>query len=102
MINSGVVDIKHSSHNAIYCSRCRAKGKTLSFPLSEIVSRASLDLVHTDVWDRAHIISHHGYIYLNTFNDDYSSYTWVYFLILMLMSFAYLKNLFPSLKRNFP
>lgn len=79
----------------------RAKGKTLSFPLSEIVSHASLDLVHTDVWDCAHIISHHGYKYLNTFNDDFSSYTWVYFLILMLMSFAYLKEFVSLLEKKF-
>jgi hypothetical protein len=38
------------------------------------------DIVHSDVWGISLVISHARYKYFVTFIDDFSRYTWVYFL----------------------
>ena len=37
-------------------------------------------MIHSDVWGISPIISHANYKYFVTFIDDYSKYTWIYFL----------------------
>ena len=39
-----------------------------------------LELVHTDVWDKASVPSPGGSLYFVTFIDDFSSKIWVYYL----------------------
>ena len=45
-------------------------------------SRASayFEIIHTDVWGSSPVLSHAQYRYFVTFIDDYSRFTWVYFL----------------------
>jgi len=54
-----------------------AKVKYYLFPLK---AANLFEIVHSDVWGISPIISHAGYKYFVTFIDDYSRYTWVYFL----------------------
>jgi hypothetical protein len=56
------------------------KSKVLTFP--HHASRASqyFDIIHSDVWGIAHVVSHAHYKYFVTFIDDFSCFTWVYFL----------------------
>ena len=37
-------------------------------------------IVHTDVWGVTPVPSHARYKYFVTFIDDYSRFTWIYFL----------------------
>ena len=37
-------------------------------------------MIHSDVWGITPVISHANYKYFVTFIDDYSKYTWIYFL----------------------
>jgi histone deacetylase 1/2 len=56
-----------------------AKSHQLSFPHSNHVSTASLELIYTDVWGHA-IPSVGGYQYYVSFIDDFTKFTWIYFL----------------------
>ena len=70
-----------SSDVALDCTTCKlGKSKTLPFPLHVPSATKCFDLVHSDVWGVAPIVSHSQYKYFVTFIDDYSRFTWVYFL----------------------
>ena len=59
----------------IYGKRCRVQ-----FHTSKSKSRNILDYVHSDVWGPTKQPSKGGSSYYVSFIDDYSRYTWVYFL----------------------
>lgn len=62
------------------CDACQqAKSHHLPFSLSTRVSLNPLELVHSDVWGPA-TPSVNGYKYYCSFIDDYSKFTWIYFL----------------------
>lgn len=63
------------------CHSCKlGKSKTLSFPIHRSTIVKHFDLIHSDVWGMAPITSHANYKYFVTFIDDYSRFTWIYFL----------------------
>ncbi|KAJ3676869.1 hypothetical protein LUZ60_002593 [Juncus effusus] len=64
-----------------FCNAC-CKGKAHKLPFNKTISRSSLplELVHSDVWGPAPVLSHSGARYFVHFTDDYSRYTWIYFL----------------------
>jgi hypothetical protein len=83
MLNSGLLGNKEhvSKHLSFDCSVCKlGKSKTLSFPSHGSRATKCFDIVRSDVWDISPVISHARYKYFVTFIDDFSRYTWVYFL----------------------
>jgi len=84
LLNSGLLGNKtqFSSHDVFfYCSTCKlGKSKTLPFPSHGSHATKCFDIIHSDVWGPTPIISHAHYKYFVTFIDDYSRFTWVYFL----------------------
>lgn len=46
------------------------------------------DIVPSNIWDLAFVISHARYKYLVTFIDDYSHFIWVYFLCAKSKAFS--------------
>jgi hypothetical protein len=62
------------------CDSCqRAKSHQLPYPVSTSVSTSPLQLVFTDVWGPASVsVGRHEYYV--SFIDDYSKFTWIYFL----------------------
>ncbi|KAJ3691742.1 hypothetical protein LUZ61_020906 [Rhynchospora tenuis] len=69
------------SNKLSFCSDCaQSKAHVLPFSSSSSISTSPLQLVHSDVWGPAPIVSSLGYKYYITFVDDYSNYTWIYFL----------------------
>ena len=56
------------------------KSKILPFPSEGSRATHSFEIIHGDVWGINPIISHAQNKYFVTFIDDYSRYTWVYFL----------------------
>ena len=57
-------------------------GKSKVLPFPHHASRASqcFELIHSDVWGIAPVVSHAHYKYFVTFIDYFSRFTWVYFL----------------------
>lgn len=63
------------------CHACSsAKAKTLSFPLHSNKTSSCFELAHSDVWGVTPVISRCGYKYFIIFINDFSRFTWVYFL----------------------
>lgn len=81
--NSGLMNKSMSLHNCVsfYCSSCKlGKSEALSFPTSTASSFKFFDLIDSNVWGIAPIISHNQYKYFGTFIHDYSRFIWAYFL----------------------
>ena len=65
-----------SSHK---CTACYlGKFHRLSLPMTNHRSSAPLDLIHSDVWGPAPLISSSGSKYFVIFIDDYSLFTWLF------------------------
>ena len=63
------------------CHSCKlGKSKVLPFLVHTSHVIAPFHLIHSDVWGMAPITSHANYKYFVTFIDDYSRFTWIYFL----------------------
>ncbi|XP_049394911.1 uncharacterized protein LOC125859256 [Solanum stenotomum] len=80
--NSGLLGNKNQFSVASFnCSTCKlGKSKTLSFPNFGSRAAKCFDVIHSDVWGISPVISHAHFKYFVTFIDDYSRFTWVYFL----------------------
>ena len=63
------------------CEGCQF-GKTHRLPFDKSTSRdtAPLELIHSDLMDQTRTPSFSGYSYMLIFVDDYSKFTWVYFV----------------------
>ena len=84
------------------CTLCKlSKSKVLPFPHS--ISRASqcFDIIHSDVWGIAPIVSHAHYKYFVTFIDDFSRFTWVYFLRAKAEVFSVFKHFLILIETQF-
>lgn len=57
-----------------------AKSHHLPFSPSLSTTSSPLDLIHSDVWGPSQITSHKGFRYYIIFVDDYSRFTWIYFM----------------------
>ena len=63
------------------CNSCKlGKSKILPFPIHKSKINNPFDMIHSDLWGIAPVISHANYKYFMTFIDDYTRFTWVYFL----------------------
>ncbi|KAA0025466.1 Retrovirus-related Pol polyprotein from transposon TNT 1-94 [Cucumis melo var. makuwa] len=63
------------------CLNCKlAKQPALSFSTSTSICDKPFDLIHSDIWGPAPTSTVHGYRYYVLFIDDFSRFTWIYFL----------------------
>jgi Integrase core domain/GAG-pre-integrase domain len=71
----------NSLKTCINCDVCKlAKQTRLHFPLSTSKTQNIFELVHSDVWKSAPLISYNGFKYFVIFIDDFSRTTWLYLL----------------------
>ena len=62
-----------------FCNACQlGKAHALPFPRSSSRAIEPLNLVHTDLWGPAPVLSSDGYCYYICFVDDYSRFSWIY------------------------
>jgi transposase InsO family protein len=83
LLKSGLLNNKEHFSSAVFsdCATCKlGKSKILPFPSEGSKATHSFEIIHSDVWGISPTISHAQYKYFVTFIDDYSKYTWVYFL----------------------
>ena len=77
----GAKDQGFAHASSLDCSVCKlGKSKMLPFPTSVGCASACFEIIHSDVWGITPVISHAQYKYFVTFIDDYSRFTWIYFL----------------------
>lgn len=84
LLNSGLFGNKKSYSLSVVqfdCNVCKlGKSKTLPFPTHTPNVVQPFDLIHSNVWGMSPVTSHANYKYFVTFIDDYSRFTWNYFL----------------------
>jgi len=84
LMKSGVLDNKISPSLSVVqfeCNSCKlGKSKILPIPIHKSKVNQSCDMIHSDLWRIATVISQVIYKYFITFIDDYTCFTWVYFL----------------------
>ena len=69
------------AHDISDCSGCKlAKFTALPFNPSISFSTAPFQLIHSDVWGPAPVVTKGGSRYYVSFIDDYTRYCWVYFM----------------------
>ncbi|KAH9667197.1 retrovirus-related pol polyprotein from transposon RE1 [Citrus sinensis] len=62
-----------------FCSACQyGKQSKQSFKNTETKTKTALELIHTDLWGPAPILSTHGHRYYISFVDDRTRYTWLF------------------------
>jgi Integrase core domain/GAG-pre-integrase domain len=71
----------YSSNTCNTCGICKmAKQAKLPFSLSTSKTLSPFELVHSDVWGPAPLMSYNGFKYFVLFIDDFSRTTWLYLL----------------------
>ncbi|PKU86871.1 Retrovirus-related Pol polyprotein from transposon TNT 1-94 [Dendrobium catenatum] len=71
----------HMPYKNFSCTSCIvAKSHKLQFNKRNSISSSLFDLIHTDVWGPALIISTAGFHYYVIFLDDCTRFTWIYFM----------------------
>ncbi|WJX59082.1 poly(A)-specific ribonuclease [Trifolium repens] len=58
-------------------------------------------MIHSDVWGMSPIVSHARYKYFVTFIDDYSRFTWIYFLCAKSEVFSMFKKFLTYVETQF-
>ena len=75
--------ISQSSNSSIStnCSSYHL-GKLAKLPFASVehTTTAPFQIIHSDVWGPAPILSHLGFSYFVLFVDDFTRFTWIYFL----------------------
>ena len=84
------------------CTSCKlGKSKVLHFPHSASCASQCFDIIHSDVWGIVPIVSHAHYKYFVTFIDDFSRFTWVYFLWAKAEVFSIFKQFLALIETQF-
>jgi Reverse transcriptase (RNA-dependent DNA polymerase)/Integrase core domain len=89
--------------SVIDCSKCEvckiAKHTRLPFCNLNSKSNKIFELVHSDVWGPAPLVSHNGFKYFVIFIDDFSKNTWIYLMKNKNKVFSHFQN-FTNLVEN--
>ena len=84
------------------CASCKlGKSKSLPFPLQGSRASTCFEIIHSDVWGMSHVLSHAQYRYFVTFIEDYSRFTWVYFLDFKSNVFSTFKTFVANVETQF-
>ncbi|KAJ4769263.1 hypothetical protein LUZ62_053520 [Rhynchospora pubera] len=75
---SNVIKMKHSP-SLFTCMGCnKAKAHKLPFQPSLRITSQPLEVVHSDLWGPAPVLSHKGHRYYVHFTDDFTKFSWIY------------------------
>jgi GAG-pre-integrase domain len=69
-----------SKHLSLCQNCCMIKSHKLPFTFNTIFSCAPLEIVHSDLWGRSPVMFHNGFHYYIIFIDDFTRFSWIYFL----------------------
>ncbi|KAL5753703.1 hypothetical protein ACOSP7_021923 [Xanthoceras sorbifolium] len=85
-----------------FCESCKfGKHHQLPFPISQTVARKPFEIVHTDIWGPAPMLSNEGHRYYISFIDLYTRFTWIYSLKLKYEAFTVFQQFHQMIKVQF-
>ena len=86
-------------------SKCEAcflsKSHILPFPILRSRALSSFGIIHIDVWGIAPTLSRIGFKYYVTFIDDYSQFTWIYFMRFKSEVFSFFQKFYNMVQTQF-
>ena len=84
------------------CLTCpMVKSSKLPYSLSTHVSKASFELIHTDLWGPYRVLAHGKFRYFLNIVDEYSGATWTYLLKCKSHSLAIIQIVHQYVKNHF-
>ncbi|KAH9705793.1 retrovirus-related pol polyprotein from transposon RE1 [Citrus sinensis] len=85
-----------------FCNACQlGKLHQFHFSATDIKSKYPLELIHTDLWGPASVLSMEGYSYYISFVDDYTRYCWIFPLVLKSDALGTFKNFKTLVEKQF-
>ena len=75
-----VTNLKLSDDKGVYESCQYGKAHRLSFDRSSLKSKAPLERIHSDMYEKIRSASYYGFHYMLVLIDDFTRFTWVYFV----------------------
>ena len=94
--------VPHSLKDLKFCNACQqGKSHRLPFTLSENRANKPLELIHTDVWGHAHIVSKDNFKYYIVFIDDFSCFSWIFPMTLKSQSLEILVQFKALVEKQF-
>ena len=102
LLNNRDSNIISSNTDKIACDVCHfAKQRKLSFPLSTSSTDSCFDLIHIDIWGPINVKSFNGFRYFLTIVDDFSRYTWIFFMKHKSEARVLIKSFFTFVQTQF-
>jgi GAG-pre-integrase domain len=79
VLNSNILPCS-SKYLSLCQNYCMGKPHKLPFTLNTIIFCAPLEIVHSNLWGPSPVMSHNGFRYYVIFIDDFTRFSWIYFL----------------------
>ncbi|KAH9659677.1 hypothetical protein KPL70_023950 [Citrus sinensis] len=99
--NNCITFIGDNKQKLEFCNACQlGKLHQFHFSATDIKSKYPLELIHTDLWGPASVLSMEGYRYYISFVDDYTRYCWIFPLVLKSNALGTFKN-FKTLPKTY-
>lgn len=98
LMNEGL----YFSPNIPFCNACQlGKSHHISFPSTAHTIHAPLEIVHSDIWGPAPIVSKDGFCYYIHFIDDFTKFTWIFSLRLKSEAKSMFQNFHCLVEKKF-
>ncbi|PKU78410.1 Retrovirus-related Pol polyprotein from transposon TNT 1-94 [Dendrobium catenatum] len=96
------LSLPHTTIRQFLCKSCNvAKSHKLNFNKRSSATTSPFEIIHSDVWGPAPTPSLNGFRYYIIFTDDFSRFSWIYFMNAKQETYSHFKHLCNMLHTQF-